>query len=598
MSNLNFTINMEEVDNGFEVLDDLIDTSKTNEEALTTNNVTEDILQASNEMYIYSIGKLGLDKSMIKTSKESNLSREEKLIISNEGIGDIINTIITKIKEILGKIGQWFKNIWKKIMMLWMRLSQHFAKVAKSFRYIKNKNDFQISKRSQELFVQHFGIFMDSNFKTITESIKEMFNIPSFNNEFKKLAISPLLSNPIGILKKNLPICKIVKNALGNKQPIFITYASGRTIKVICKDEDKLSYETIEVNDSDINYEIKKDWQEVGFNTMLNMAIESDKLYDNVKVLDKTINNVTSEIEKQIKEKEKKDPNNELREELKSLLLISSKLGTDFVFGIMDNARKLSKCLKNIVNDLSVDSNLMYYELNDKLQAGEVIDIQVGQLDKNDVKLVEDGKKVYFVITESTLVKKDIPYRGGFVINNSLLDIYRYGEDRNNESKDYLRMDKRNMKKEEKIRGIKQNASDWKYGERFANGGVIFLQEGGYKKLSQEFCYYHEEGHVVTGQQETPIDPSAPNYIDIAKRYGTHFTELRSDAYACIKMNIKHEDLINLRLDAFEVTKEEFEQHGCSISEYLNNLKKATQEVSNLAKLSLFEIYKAKQKTK
>lgn len=135
----------ESIDEAVEVSDELQEQAESNEEALENpEEVTEEQVEVAEECLKMNLARLGMvdmykeANSQFKLAHESYSSPAERLQIAQEGIKETIGKIIEWIRNLFRKIILWFKKMYAKLIVMFNR---NLARAKKVKELVLKRND-------------------------------------------------------------------------------------------------------------------------------------------------------------------------------------------------------------------------------------------------------------------------------------------------------------------------------------------------------------------------------------------------------------------------------------------------------------------------
>lgn len=515
----------------------------------TLDGITIDNI--SRESIAYTLGKLGV-------------SLEEYNTISTEGIKDFLQKAKQKVQALWAKIIGYYRKNYAKISMYFMSLFKSYGKLAEQFRCIRNKHKIGVSPSTQELLAKHFGylgndfiIHMGDIAEHLTTIINDLGS--GMFSKFTALEETVSINTKFGKYLKEL----ITKQDNPDGEILGITYSCNNKIRYIHKgrkedDSETQQQDTASTEDSsddnndkkdnkkkeakkvdmslrlfykecNVNSEIqtKEEFIDINFDPCLKLAKDNDALRDKVKDFSKKI----EDLEKTANSSTSNASDNVSGDHFRNVLMVSSKLTMDTTYNILDNLKAITACLKAILEDAQNTSFYAYYRFMEIVEEHKVIPLPGKNVSvTGTVEVVEDGDKVFIDLNNDwPAVIQQTGLFGGFVI----LDYTFEGETKQQEDDDESAeayISKGNvMLLDRKMNGPADKPT--------------LLKDSG---MTFDFLYYHEEGHIVTGQTETPFANNA-EYQDSEQKYFSHMTENSADAYACKKTGTSYSTLADWR---------------------------------------------------
>lgn len=189
---------------------------------LDKENITEDDVKVANESLYYALGRAGLNKkemSYFKISSEQELTNRQKILISREGLVEVLKTIYNKIIEIL-------KAVWNKLKEWYIKISNWATKKSGKLNSIKLKcydNKLtpigELDNEVKEKMVRWFSSFLYINNNSLDiDMICDYITMNSGNPfidcipEIQSLS-TDLINNQSTVEKTNRIVQKVKQNA-------------------------------------------------------------------------------------------------------------------------------------------------------------------------------------------------------------------------------------------------------------------------------------------------------------------------------------------------------------------------------------------------
>lgn len=145
----------EELQEQVEVIDEQI-TDKPEE-------VTEDIVVVAQEAFYNSLNKVlsleELNDVKKQVSSESVNLPVEKLILTREGIMDVIKKIVEKIKQAFQQVGLFFKKLWVKFVIFMDGTAKRANEVYKKYK-TKTTSEITLSKDQEDFIKEKIGLLV------------------------------------------------------------------------------------------------------------------------------------------------------------------------------------------------------------------------------------------------------------------------------------------------------------------------------------------------------------------------------------------------------------------------------------------------------
>lgn len=564
-------------------------------------------------------GSVALESLCDFKYKESN-------IISTEGFVDTIKHIIEKIKEFFSKFTIWLKKTWPKMLIYLNKVMSYFDNTFQNFNYIKNKYNIIIpndvidywSDNLGQVSVEPDGIHL--SFGITNEFFKNLNNLVGMVIDNKDL-------HNINIESKGIDSFDVAKNSLNNENDVVvcITYCLKNKVKFIASDENgNLYHKEINLTNNDkakkfYNYKFKHD-------ELIKSVSDTKSFRQNIDGYMSNYNHLQNIIDKTIKSININNASDEDKRKLKNLFVLSSKAMVDILYMLSDLCSVSKKYIKMVVKEYSKTTligyewlataikeknNLVLKSLANMISANHGGHIKVTESDLYNIKVVTDGKIAYLDTSGGgAALKSFMATTGGACairsgqfseVDNLATNIAKLSNDEDNE---------------DVIETIK----------RIALSGFILIDQSiamdlcttinkqAGTNIGFKFLIYHELGHVVTNQNETPLsyskdflDALESNDEDLkTKLANKHFTEVYiagihenlADAYGVVNTNTSVDDLVKWRFKIFEFTGFSKDDYEGREEEMKANIKKQIANLGSVAKMDLIAKIKSVYKSK
>lgn len=173
--------------------------------------VTEDVVEVAQESFYNSLSKVltieEFQDTKNKLSFESNITPVEKLVLTREGIMDVIKKIIEKIKQAFQQVGQFFKKLWVKFVIFMDGTAKRAGEVHKKYKG-KQLNSIVLSKEQIEVIKEKIGLLVNSKGSIYASQLLPFikYNITSLdkvtdNNTYKNLGVNSAVSKTLRIFQ-------------------------------------------------------------------------------------------------------------------------------------------------------------------------------------------------------------------------------------------------------------------------------------------------------------------------------------------------------------------------------------------------------------
>lgn len=462
---------------------------------------------------------INLESYVIEGLKElDNINYDLQDYISLEGmlsegvkkLGNLLITIIDKIKE-------WFKKFWTKINLYMTYYFRYFTTIGDEFRYIRNKNNIMLSKESIKIIN---NIYPNLNLKNLKEDVMIVLDLP-----FKLLNI----------------IENVLNDKSFNKTLIFIDHSHKGYIDI--------SNGNINYIEEYINTEEKVfNSEELDFYMCLEVADILDKRKFGLKEFYSKIENIQNKIKTNISKLEE----NMLKS--KNLLLLERNYITKVLSNYIYNIKRIQKILRVIYKDACRTTSLGYYKFIKKCQEDKTFYTKSGY-DKmfgnpHSLKIVDDGKYLFIDFNKneakSLIEDGEIAFTKTSTVTE--LDIT---------SGVVIDMDNQVKSFDSKDNILEFNLI-FICSKIVRSGYLTPLNET--IRLNFDFVYWHEVGHIVTGQNEFDYNFTTGGMYDPlinqVEAYIKSDLENKSDAYAMLMTGLSLDQVWEERIKYFNVVVE------------------------------------------
>lgn len=448
-----------------------------------SNNINNDILKLS---------KI----TSYQTGIESGYYNEN-YNISQEDIRSFIESIINKIKEFISKINNWVNTNWDKIKLEYYSRFGNFSSLTKELRYIRDKNEIWLSKKTLDLF---YRTYPNIDVKQINKITIELNNsLLTFENYVKDFIN-------------------------GNKKELLVYDIGGET---------KTFNGYITKKENHNFKESGEDGIEIPYNNVLELSKNIEIIINNISIFNKSVKNVNNIVLHKIEELKNNSLNTSV-DNIKELMSIQSECIPNILRWYTRSISIYRKLMHSILKD-NIESGANGYQLfiNTCLANPDFYNANNFKKDLGDpkyFKLVNQGDYLYidFKCTDTS----EYGYGTAFIdlIIDGVTNTKENQTLREN-TKEYIGFD------------------TYKLNLVFLDTEAISNSKG---LIDFKTSYWHEVGHVVTHQQELVYKVNSNNFKDswynLVERYISHPTENIADAYACLMSGKKPEDIWESRL--------------------------------------------------
>lgn len=311
----------------------------------------------------------------------------------------------------------------------------------------------------------------------------------------------------------------------------------------------------------------------INYETLALLAESVDSLKQFVDAIQKVVFNTDNVLQKIIK---KLSSSNESNKTKQIIYLLARGLSM-CIFKYIKDMIKLIQAISKIINKMykaaQSSTNLGVLDYFKKIQEKQITEITVPGApvafkveDPSKWKLVENKDMCYIVPDKSfwDQLKESANLVGGVAFTAVVQKEVYEQMGINNIDDDMLKTNAAEIKD----LGSDKNASDAIKAEKTALDayqiGIIFLDEDYTNNFTikslfditgnMNFIYYHELGHLLTGQHETLLKYTGPNDLvndirDGFMEYAVRNVENKADAYACLKCGVSPEKIVQKRKD-------------------------------------------------
>lgn len=517
---------------------------------------------------------------LLQKSSHFGISVEDINLNVENLLSDLINNVRDKIKDIWNRIIYFFKKVWVKIQAWYFNITKDIFNLRKNIYGLRNKSPIYIDVGLYEEFVSDFYPYFTlknvaneddlKNSYNLSIALREYINEDNVNKRLNFLREFTNLLKDISKLDQNSYKTKLMdifnkygedKNSflyelfeedkfkkvsflitsmeLGNKEINYITYGLDKPKIERYKKNNPLLYKKSNDNVRGVEY------------TCL------ARLAETIDAIKGIIVNVQSDVFNLEKQIHKTNINNKDMDFINTVELdifsVSSQLCFNYVRNILEHIKVVTKWIE-IFHKAAKGTTLLgikeEYEIirNSKPGQYKIPNTEVYIQEPYEVKLVEDGDMAYFTMSDrdwESLYKAHHVIGGFCVLTNSEL------------SDSQIRDIKHPDDTTNSLRAARSiNYKKAELGLIFIDAISVKTRDGGDKAMFDltsdlSFIYYHELGHLLTGQHEAVLKIKKNiDRDDIAhyfKYYAYSDRENRADAYACLKTGITPEMVSSLR---------------------------------------------------
>lgn len=276
----------ESIDEAVEVSDELQEQAESNEEALENpEEVTEEQVEVAEECLKMNLARLGMvdmykeANSQFKLAHESYSSPAERLQIAQEGIKETIGKIIEWIRNLFRKIILWFKKMYAKLIVMFNRNLARAKKVKElvlkrndgtvdadefaaigvdnplvAYLLVNNPNRLEIDKNAQ--IVDAIKVAVDGVNKAVSENRLDAINSSAIDKfAFAKNDVSYLKTLGGEVDTTNSKYAGIITNPTGKKPKLLLL--TGKANDGDKSVDIEVKYEGVELDQETAHNQVK-----------------------------------------------------------------------------------------------------------------------------------------------------------------------------------------------------------------------------------------------------------------------------------------------------------------------------------------------------
>lgn len=531
-----------------------------------------------------------------------------------------------------------------------LNTNEHPGKIMYSLS--KLNSDFCNSQTSGAYlnFMAHADKFINASLGKTIDNDKEV-------EEFSKVlrVLTDHLSSSFGIKKDHPTIADHLTQTIPDDRRSYIDFITGCGLNFsvgddnyyvlgICKSrngnppnfKDLFLYKrAISWSDSslikDVSDSITKntngygDFTEIDYTALMELAESVDAMKRFIQSISKGVFKLNQTINKAISsdalEKFNSDSDNKSdRAFYFHAALLVSRITMDYIQSMLKSIRTSSKVIGKLYKIAIKTSTLGIKKFYDDIVSGKITEIPfdaehppVKITDASEWKLEEPKKDICFIKPGRRFLKdiEVLGAAGGFVPLLMVIKGQNAKADKLYPNKDKLR----------------QAMVDGRYGgsaedhalDHVFTGGVVFIDVDAvtdpkhyvyplFGSVGIEFVYYHELGHVLTGQQESLLKTDG-DLTDLEVNgftmYATLESENKADAYACLRCGISPEKVVEARYKSLDIWLRSVTNSEAAIKAHLdsankvkdimlNNIKKEMNGMRSIAKLTPYQYLRSK----
>lgn len=483
--------------------------------------------------------------------------------VVNEGLWQGIKNFIEMIIAAIQKMIDWFKSIFTRIEVELIKRLYAFNKIADEFRACRYKETIVLSPKAINYF--------NNNFLIPKETSGDWSNYFSFTLDNPSEMVNELINKAYLNVKEVLDVqLKSLYIAGGSFGKLDINLFIGKTNNefniLVEKDEGVLHLEKV-TGGSPTKVERG---QEIKFVKILALADDVDKLRYNIKNIYKNYIQLLESSKKEVELiKSKTDGLN--TNTLKNIMLIQNKAIPISIKSTIKTLGSITKFLRYALKNAAESSSLGYeiFIKNKDKYADFIGKEDLGDI--NALKLVHNGEYLYIETKGSA---------GPFAVHLSMTMT----------DTAYNDFGYSNKEQREKL----MDSSGPEHGD-IINLGLIFMpgEKEFYNNVfglsgqkAFDVAYWHEVGHIVTGQNERFYIQKQANDYNIGKElfrfintiftYIDNPTENMADAYSLLKTGIDFDVLLKARV--LTITDDNLKNEDLLATKYREVVLKSLEE--------------------
>ena len=389
-----------------------------------------------------------------------------------------------------------------------------------------------------------------------------------------------------------------------------------------------------------------KDVVPVSYSTFMNLAEAVDECKGFIDTIQKRVFKINKNVSKFLSDmdKSKLDNDDSTPRSIKELLDLANFISRTlfrYIRSMIQNIQTLSNLINNLYKHAKTSTNLGITTFYSQIKSGDIKTIPIGTqngikefkinnpgewslVDKGEVCYIDPGSDFWKFMKQETGIKGGLAFiaaadKDSLLAHlpkdsNTDLDIFSRGNniDITDYATDKDKLDSLDAATRDGIKSMDRALSNSKL-------GIILLDTTSINKdpIIQtlfgitgniNFIYYHELGHLLTGQHESTFSLSSDFIKDLSEGfslYATNPNENKADAYACLKCTVPPEKVVKIRKEIGlkmiednihdEDEKRRFIENIERLeSVMLKNIQKEIGNMRSIAKLTPYQYIKSK----
>lgn len=536
---------------------------------------------------MYACGRLGVNYNTLQQDVKT-----ESFSLNTEGmIKNFASKILEVIRNVWITIRNFFKNIWVRIQAAYFRLTKNIFNVRKMVLGLRNKSDIVVSKEQASAYLKTFApyaqfepdafsknvnyamVSLTGCCKDYLSSVEVSFRlsliescskiIDAYNKDKSYDIFSTKWNNIITQFTKQTKI-KFSEN--GVDKAAYVVKLNGGSITLSGavsddKNEKVSSVENGAKRKEAIMQSIDKlieseETPKISYTSLLNLAEAVDDIKYGIKDINKSVLSLGNSADKTIAKHGKGDISKNDKAVLERMLFISH-CSMEYTKCIIEHVKHISKVIKGIYKEAKKTTVLGVKAWFADVQAGKINNIEVAPNTIIDIenpgewKLVE--KKGMCYIDPGKTFWKTAGEKHQVIGGVACVSLIPEG------------LNEQGVTGFETITSARKTSTGLAAEQGYNDSlrvGLILLDEAGLKDPQNpvyplfnmtgkiDFVYYHELGHLLTGQHETPMDRwDILNGRSGFEMYAVSRKEGRADAFACLKCGINPKKVVETRFE-------------------------------------------------
>ena len=536
---------------------------------------------------MYACGRLGVNYNTLQQDVKT-----ESFSLNTEGmIKNFASKILEVIRNVWITIRNFFKNIWVRIQAAYFRLTKNIFNVRKMVLGLRNKSDIVVSKEQASAYLKTFAPYaqfepdafsknvnyamvsltgcckdylsrVEVSFRlSLIESCSKI--IDAYNKDKSYDIFSTKWNNIITQFTKQTKI-KFSENGVDNAAYVVKLNGGSITLSGAVSDDENGKVSSVEngaKRKEAIMQSIDKlieseETPKISYTSLLNLAEAVDDIKYGIKDINKSVLSLGNSADKTIAKHGKGDVSKNDKAVLEMMLFIS-RCSMEYTKCIIEHVKHISKVIKGIYKEAKKTTVLGVKAWFADVQAGKINNIEVAPNTIIDIenpgewKLVENKGMCY--IDPGKTFWKTAGEKHQVIGGVACVSLIPEG------------LHEQGVTGFETITSARKTSTGLAAEQGYNDSlrvGLILLDEDGLKDPQNpvyplfnmtgkiDFVYYHELGHLLTGQHETPMDRwDILNGRSGFEMYAVSRKEGRADAFACLKCGINPKKVVETRFE-------------------------------------------------